>query len=63
VTTFAATGDLFQELNYTQAGFVQLAPTPEPSSITLLVSSIPSVLGVVWLRRRKVIRRHSIVKT
>ena len=41
---------------YTQAGFTQLAPTsvPEPSSLTLLASSIPAVLGLVWLRRRKV---------
>ena len=40
---------------YTQAGFLQLAPTsvPEPSSLTLLAASIPSVLGLVWLRRRK----------
>ena len=40
-------------VGYTQAGFTQLAPVPEPSSLTLLASSIPSVLGYVWLRRRK----------
>jgi hypothetical protein len=44
---------LFDDLNYTQAGFVQLAPVPEPSSLTLLAPSIASVLGLVWLRRRK----------
>jgi len=41
---------------YTQAGFTQLGQgitVPEPSSLTLLASSIPSVLGLVWLRRRK----------
>jgi len=40
---------------YTQAGFLQLVPTsvPEPPSLMLLASSIPSVLGLVWLRRRK----------
>ena len=37
----------------TQAGIVQLAPMPEPSSLTLLASSFLSVLGLVWLRRRK----------
>ncbi len=45
--------DLFNNLNYTQAGFLQLTPVPEPSSLNLLASSIPSVLGLVWLRRRK----------
>jgi hypothetical protein len=47
--------DLFKALGYTQAGFTQLAPTsvPEPSPLTLLASSIPSVLGLAWLRRRR----------
>ncbi len=47
--------DLFQSLDYTQAGFTQFAPVsaPEPSSLALLVPSIPGVLGVVWLRRRR----------
>jgi len=44
---------LFERLNYTQAGLVQLAPVPEPSPVTLLVASIPGVLGLVWRRRRK----------
>jgi hypothetical protein len=46
---------LFQNLNYTQAGFTQLAPVsvPEPSSLALLAPSIPGVLGIVWLRRRR----------
>jgi len=44
---------LFQGLNYTQPGFTQLTVTPEPSSLMLLASSIPSVLGFAWLRRRK----------
>jgi hypothetical protein len=34
-------------LNYTQAGLVQLVPVPEPSTLTLLVASIPGVLGLV----------------
>jgi hypothetical protein len=37
-------------LDYTGAGFVQLAPVPEPSSLALLASS---VFGLAWLRRRK----------
>ncbi len=47
--------DLFQTLDYTQAGFTEFAPVsaPEPSSLALLAPSIPSVLGVVWLRRRR----------
>jgi hypothetical protein len=44
---------LFQSLNYAQPGFLQLTVTPEPSSLMLLASSIPSVLGLAWLRRRK----------
>jgi len=44
---------LFQGLNYTQPGFTQLTVTPEPSSLALVASSIPSILGLAWLRRRK----------
>jgi hypothetical protein len=40
----------FNELDYTQAGCVQLAPLPEPSSLALLVSS---VAGLAWLGRRR----------
>jgi hypothetical protein len=41
------------QLDYTQAGIVQLAPVPEPSSLALLASSFPGVLGLAWFRRRK----------
>jgi hypothetical protein len=56
---------LFKALDYTQAGFTQLVPTsvPEPSSLTLLASSIPTVLGLVWLRRRKVAFSGSKIET
>ena len=47
------------QLDYTQAGFVQLALVPEPSSLTLLASSIPGVLGLAWFRRRKAAGRNS----
>ena len=49
------------QLDYTQAGFVQLqpVPAPEPSSLPLLASSIPGVLGLVWFRRRRAARRNS----
>ena len=47
------------QLGYAQAGFTQLAPLPEPSSLALLASSIPSVLGLVWVRRRRAARRNS----
>jgi hypothetical protein len=45
--------DLFSNPGYTQAGFTQLAPVPEPSSLTLLASSIPGILGLVWFGRRR----------
>ena len=52
---FAGLFDGHGDPGYTQAGFLQLTPTsvPQPSSLTLLASSIPSVLGLAWLRRRK----------
>ena len=59
LTSLGSYTDLFDNLNYTQAGFTQLAPVPEPSSLTLLASSIPSVLGLVWFRRRRAARRNS----
>jgi hypothetical protein len=46
------------QLDYTEAGFVQLAPVvglapvPEPSSLALLAGSIPGVIGFGWRRRR-----------
>ena len=54
-------GGLFADLPYTETGFVQLTPAPEPSSIALLVSSIAGVLGLVWLERRKAAgcKRHA----
>jgi hypothetical protein len=39
------------QLEYTEAGFVQLAPVPEPSSFLLLAGAIPGVLGLVRHRR------------
>ena len=39
------------QLDYTQAGVVQLAPVPEPSSLALLVWALPGVLGVMCLKR------------
>ena len=50
LTPIGTYGGLFNELDYTQAGFVQLAPIPEPSSLALLASS---VFGLAWLRRRR----------
>ena len=54
---------LFQGLNYTQPGFTQLALTPEPSSLMLLASSIPSILGLAWLGRRKAAGCRSKIET
>jgi hypothetical protein len=42
------------QLDYTQAGVVQLAPAPEPSSLALLASFVTGVAGLLWCRRRKV---------
>jgi hypothetical protein len=49
-------------LDYTEAGFVQLAPVPapEPSSLALLAST---VFGLVWLRRRKADGDRSKIET
>jgi hypothetical protein len=49
-------------LDYTEAGFVQLAPVPapEPSSLALLASS---VFGLAWLRRRKADGDRSKIET
>jgi hypothetical protein len=48
---------------YTQAGFTQLGTVPEPSSLMLLASSIPSVLGLLWFRRRKAAGCRSKIET
>jgi hypothetical protein len=53
---------LFQNLNYAQPGFTGLTLTPEPSSLTLLASSIPSVLGLAWLRRRRAVGARSKIE-
>jgi hypothetical protein len=53
VTTIGSYSNLFALQGFAEAGIANLAPTPEPSSLTLLISSIPSVLGLAWLRRRK----------
>jgi hypothetical protein len=45
-------GTLPGQLNYTQAGVVQLAPAPEPSSLALLASSVLGVLGLIRLKLR-----------
>ena len=41
------------QLDYTQAGFVQLAPVPEPSTFSLMALSIAGIAGLSWYRRRK----------
>ena len=55
LTTLGDFTGLFAGLDDTQAGFTQLVPTsvPEPSSLTLLASSIPSVLGLAWISSTK----------
>jgi hypothetical protein len=53
LTPLGSATDLFQNLDYTQAGFVQLAPVPEPSSFTLFASSVAAVVGLGCCRRRK----------
>jgi hypothetical protein len=67
LTTFGVpyTG-LFQRTDSAQAGFLNLSSVfsvPEPSSLTLLASSIPSVLGLMWLRRRKAASCGSKIET
>ena len=54
LTLLGSATDLFQNLDYTQAGIVQLAPVPEPSSLALLTSSVAGVAGLLWYRRREV---------
>jgi hypothetical protein len=68
LTTLGDYTGLFQGpggLNYTQAGFLNIAFTtvPEPSSLTLLAPSIASVLGLVWLRRRNAAVSGSKIET
>lgn len=41
------------QLDYTEAGFVQLAPVPEPSTLGLMAVSIAGIAGLSWCRRRK----------
>jgi hypothetical protein len=53
LTPLGSATDLFQNLDYTQAGFVQLAPVPEPSTFTLLASAIGGLAGLGWWGRRK----------
>jgi hypothetical protein len=38
---------------YTQAGFVQLAPVPEPSSLLVLAGAIAGVAGLRWRTDRR----------
>jgi hypothetical protein len=68
LTTFPVSYDgLFTgpgTVGYTQTGFVQLvAVVPEPSSLALLASSIPGVLGLVWFTRRKADGHRSKIGT
>jgi hypothetical protein len=63
ITTLGSYNGLFEGLDYTQAGFVQLAPVPEPSTIMLLAGSLPGVLGFAWFRRQKVAGCSSRIET
>jgi PEP-CTERM motif-containing protein len=66
LTTLGDYTGLFKTTDSAQAGFLNLSlvfSVPEPSSLTLLASSIPSVLGLAWLRRRKAAVSGSKVET
>jgi hypothetical protein len=68
MTTLGDYTGLFPTNNSTQPGFTQLGEftpitVPEPSSLMLLASSIPSVLGLLWLKRRKAAVSGSKIET